>query len=198
MWINIFNLCKLCISFWERVYCLFKVNVGFPPSPFVSLYLPPFFFLSSATIFISGAARRSDPSGRFLQHFNQALKITVFSFIHAGSAVMQPLWAARREVNPLSQQQPHEPPSDSSMPESEQTSLIHHTFTLSSSFTGTNLHRNVSETIVHVCFTPSAFLDYQGGESKILKLKYPSSLFYWAHAANVWSWSGHYFKAARV
>lgn len=79
--------------------------------------LPPrvlaFFFGGD---FISHAARCSDPSGRFLRHFNQALKITLFSFIHTGFAVMQPLGAGRREVNPLSRQQPHKLPSDSSMP----------------------------------------------------------------------------------
>lgn len=43
----------------------------------------------------------SEPGDRFLQHFNRALKITIFSFIHTGFAIMQPLLAGGLEVNPL-------------------------------------------------------------------------------------------------
>lgn len=68
----------------------------------------------------------SAPSGRFLQHFNRALKITIFSFIHTGFAIMQPLYAGRLEVNPLSRHYPYKLLSDSSAPNTETnlTSLI--------------------------------------------------------------------------
>lgn len=163
MWINIFKLCKLCISFWERVYCLFKVNVGFPPSlcPLRCPRLSPSSFLSSFFLSFFLLCRCLSDS---LQHFNQALKIPVFSFIHGGRAVMQPVWAGGREVNPLSQrrQEPHRPPSDSSMPKSERTSLIHHAPPPSSSFTATNLHKNPPETILHdsLCHLPGRQLRF--------------------------------------
>lgn len=48
-----------------------------------------------------------------------ALKITIFSFIHTGFAIMQPLWAGRLEVNPLSHHYPYKLLSDSSAPNTE-------------------------------------------------------------------------------
>lgn len=47
------------------------------------------------------------------------LKITIFSFIHTGFAIMQPLWAGRVEVNPLSRHCPYKLLSDSSAPNTE-------------------------------------------------------------------------------
>lgn len=111
--------------------------------------LPSSFFSFFLYDFISLTTLHSDPSGRFLQHFNRALKITIFSFIHTGFAIMQPLCAGRLEVNPLSHHYPYKLLSDSSAPKTETNltslSLIYNLFTAlvfpHFSFKGRNRHK---------------------------------------------------------
>ena len=81
--------------------------------------LPPSFLSFFQYDFISLTIPLSEPSGRFLQHFNQVLKITIFSFIHTGFAIMQPLCTDRLEVNPLSHHYPYKLLSASLAPNTE-------------------------------------------------------------------------------
>lgn len=91
--------------------------------PFNFILYLPLSFLFFHYDFISVTTLHSDPTGRFLQHFNRALKITAFSFIHTGFAIMQPLWAGRLEVNPLSHHYPYKLLSDSSVPNTDRPHL---------------------------------------------------------------------------
>lgn len=73
------QLPPLLVSFFFSLPLIFPL-----PSPFFSSFSPDDFISPLTTL-------HSDPGGRFLQHFNRALKITIFSFIHTGFAIMQPL-----------------------------------------------------------------------------------------------------------
>lgn len=145
--------------------CFFSVNVGISPLAALNVYIhkfprfsppAPLIFPSPSSFFsffhydfISLTTLHSDPSGRFLQHFNRALKITISSFIHTGFAIMQPLWAGRLEVNPLSHHHPYKLLSDSSAPNTEANltslPLVCHPHTSLGfphpSFKGKNLHK---------------------------------------------------------
>ena len=144
-------LLGLCLLFFSLVNvggsytdCTEMVNVYIHkfPSFFFAFFIiaAPIFPLTSSFFlsffpydFITLTTLLSEPSGRFLQHFNQVLKITIFSFIHTGFAIMQPLCTGRLEVNPLSHQYPYKLLSDSSAPNTETNlaslSLVHNLFT---------------------------------------------------------------------
>lgn len=121
----------MCISTSSLTSCFtFFFQLLHFSSPSSSLSFFHYDFISLTTLL-------SEPSGRFLQHFNQALKITTFSFIHTGFAIMQPLCTGRLEVNPLSHHYPYKLLSDSSAPKTQRQKR----FSISTSFfIGKNRH----------------------------------------------------------